>query len=146
MNGPALVWSIVSLAGLMLSLWLLREHHLDIRSMAGFPGNGRLIHARANRLKESIRVSVHGLFLVIGLLALDRPSSGFSLTVVVLIYGNAGIMANSLIELRTRSRLYRHRSTDRPETVIEKEDREVGDHRRDLQQKHGTAPTERRDG
>lgn len=146
MNGPALVWSAVSLGGLILSLWLLVEHHLDIRSMAGLPGNGRIVHARANRLKEIIRASIHGLFLLIGLLTLDRPSSGFNLITLILIYGNAGIMVNSFIELRTRSRLYRHRATDRPETVIEKEDREVGDHRRDLQEKHGTAPGRETEG
>ena len=79
-----------------------------------------------------MRASVHLVYLGIGIPLLGRDIE-LTIVVLALMWGNAALVVNSLIDARFRSQLYVTRDRMRPETVIEQEDREVGDTRRALQ-------------
>lgn len=96
MNVPALIWSITAAIGLLLSLYLAGQAILDLRSL-GRLSNGRRRRVWARLASETIRLFIHGSFLVIGIAALSRPTGPLSWTVLVLLAGNVGLIANSLI-------------------------------------------------
>ena len=125
------VWVVLSALGLILSSYLTRESWLDLRALHG-DQNGRRLAATSRLWREFLRATVHLTYLAIGLPLLGRDVE-LTWVVVALMWGNVALVANSLIDARYRSLLYVTRDRMRPETVIEQEDREVGDTRRALQ-------------
>jgi hypothetical protein len=96
MNPYVLVWTLVSAAGVVLSILLLLEASLDIRALEGIR-NGRRLYARGRAISEAIRLIMHSGFFLIGLTVLFSPTRGPSLIVLVLIGGNILLIVNSII-------------------------------------------------
>lgn len=95
MNPFVVTWVLLSASGIILSLLLLVESLLDLRSLVGI-GNGRVIHAKGRIASELLRLVIHGGFLFIGLPSLSAPTQ-FSVTILVLIAANGLMIVNSLI-------------------------------------------------
>lgn len=112
MNPIVLAWVLIAAAGVLLSIWSAREWTLDLLAL-DHRANGRRIHARAGLRREVIRFIVHAAYLGIGLPLLDRPVN-VSLTVVVLLLGNVGLIVNSILDLRTRYVLLETRGKEPP--------------------------------
>lgn len=100
MNPFVLTWTLLSAAGIILSLLLLVESTLDLRSLSGV-GNGRVMHAKGRIVSEAIRLLVYGGFLAIGIPALESPTH-VSATTGVLIGANALLILNSLVSWYVR--------------------------------------------
>lgn len=98
MNGPALAWTVTAAIGGLLSALLLVEATLDLRALGPLK-NGRRVRVRGRLLSEGLRFAVHVGFFCIGVDALDNPPSPLTWQVAVLIGGNVGLIANSLIAL-----------------------------------------------
>jgi Flp pilus assembly protein TadB len=94
------VWVAVSLVGLALSMYLSAE---SIRDLMALPNktNGRRTVARSRLLRESMRVSVHLAYLVLGVSAWGS-NPGLSFSIVALMWGNVAMLVNSLVDARTR--------------------------------------------
>jgi len=124
---------VFSALGLVLSSYLTRDSWLDLRALntAGLQ-NGKRLAASSRLWREFLRATVHLVYLAIGIPLLGRDIE-LPIVVVALMWGNLALVVNSLIDARTRALLYETRDTERPETTIEREDREVGDTRRALQ-------------
>ncbi len=139
---PALVWTLVALLGAIVSLIGVADGLGDLRALHG-EANGRRRLARGYLRGETIRLFIQLSWVSVGGLALldDRPGM-WSLGAVVVIAGVAGLMLNSILDRLDRRfvRRYLQRADSRPETIIEQEDREIGDERRRKQVEHGTAP------
>jgi Flp pilus assembly protein TadB len=101
------IWVAVSLVGLLLSLYLSAE---SIRDLMALPNktNGRRTVARSRLLRESMRVSVHLAYLVLGVSAWGS-NPGLSFSIVALMWGNVAMVINSLIDARTRRLLQQPR-------------------------------------
>lgn len=96
MNPYALAWTLIALVGAMLSIYLLLEAVRDLRSL-GELNNGRRKRVTARLASEAIRLLIHVPFAIIGFAALGTPTGALSWTIVILIGGNVGLIANSLI-------------------------------------------------
>ena len=101
------VWVIVSAAGLFLSLILAIESWADIKAL-GDHKNGRRWTARSRFMREGLRVTVHWVWLLLGMSVLLDLSLGVKV-VLGLLYGNVVLVVNSVIDARTRSLIYRTR-------------------------------------
>jgi hypothetical protein len=117
MNPYVLVWTLVSAAGVVLSILLLIESALDIRALKGI-GNGRRLYAQGRTVSEVIRLIIHGGFMLIGLGALFAPTSGPSVIVLVLIGGNVLLIVNSAIAWYVRHKAI---TLDRAASTLEAE-------------------------
>lgn len=141
MNWDAVVWTAIAIVGLILSSILIRYARHDRRVLEKAQiGNGRVALATTWLVSECCRSVMHILFGSVGLgvlLGLDLPYSK------MLIAGNSLVIVNSLLGIRYRRLLDEHRrDDDRPETAIERQDREVGDTRREgLLRDPDTVPT-----
>lgn len=124
------VWIGISSIGLLLSLHLSLQSHRDLGSL-GDRANGRRKIAFSRFLREFLRATVHIMWIVSGLSALDVIGNEWF--VPGLLWGNICLVVNSLIDARTRPILFQSRE-HHEETPIEQQDREVGDERRRLQQ------------
>lgn len=122
-------WVLISATGLILSAYLTVQSWRDIVALGG-GSNGRLLVARSRFAREGLRATVQWTWLLLGAAALLAVNLG-PLVVLGLLYGNVVLAINSLIDARTRTLIYR--SAARGETLIEREDRLVGDTRRELQ-------------
>lgn len=142
-------WVALSALGLLLSLYLARESLHDLHSLGlcfrspvyrwgvrlpwYWQGthNGRRVAAKARLARESLRISVHSVYLAIGIPILSREVD-LTFVVLGLMWGNLALVISSLIDARTRFLIY---ATRDGETAIQAEDRQVGDTRRELQAK-----------
>lgn len=107
-----MLWIFSSLVGLFLSAALLNQTRLDLRAL-GHLANGRRLIAQSRALREAARFSVHAAYIVAGLAALGLvPFRDW--IVPILIYGNLAMVANSLIDLRTRHLIYDTRGKEPP--------------------------------
>jgi hypothetical protein len=96
------VWVALSLLGLVLSMYLAVESILDLRALPN-KTNGRRTAARSRLFRESMRVSVHLAYLLIGVpLLLAGAESRLTFFVAALMWGNLAMVINSLIDARTR--------------------------------------------
>ena len=138
MSPVVIAWVVLSGFGLILSSYLTFESWLDMRAL-GESANGRLLAARSRFGREGIRVTVHWVWLLMGVTLLLEVPLGPKL-VLGLLYGNVALVTNSLIDARARSLILVTRDSTRPETPIEREDREVGDVRRALQSENEPPP------
>jgi hypothetical protein len=101
------VWVALSLLGLVLSMYLAVESILDLRALPN-KTNGRRTAARSRLFRESMRVSVHAAYLVIGVPLLGRQAD-LTFFVAALMWGNVAMVINSLIDARTRRLLQQPR-------------------------------------
>jgi hypothetical protein len=103
------IWVALSVFGLVLSLYLSIESVLDLRALPN-KTNGRRTAARSRLFRESMRVSVHLAYLVIGVpLLLAGVESRLTFFVAALMWGNLAMVINSLIDARTRRLLQQPR-------------------------------------
>lgn len=130
------VWLTLSLIGLAVSGYLTRESVLDLRALPPST-NGRRYLAWSRLSREFLRTTVHIVYILAALGALRILPVFLPFIVPFLMYGNLVLVANSVIDARSRRHLF---ETRKDETVIQQEDREVGDIRRALQRKHKTGP------
>ena len=109
-----LLWVLISLAGLLLSLYLANDSRIDLAILrkAGVT-NGRLSLARIWLAVDLVLGSAHFGYLAIGLLLLDRDVN-LSWTTAVLIYGNLAMMAAALLNVSLRQLLYQTRDGEPP--------------------------------
>ena len=130
-----IAWVSISGLGLLLSPYLTIQSWLDIVELTRNPnGKDEYLIARSRFAREGIRVTVHWDWLMLGLSVLLGVNVGV-LFVMALMHGNLALTLNSLIDARTRALI--HRRTNRAETDIERQDREVGDERRMRQEQDG---------
>lgn len=128
-------WVAISGLGLILSLYLTFQSWLDIVELTRNPnGKDEYLIARSRFAREGIRVTVHWDWLLLGISILLGVNVGV-LFIMALLHGNLALTFNSLIDARTRALI--HRRTNRAETEIERQDREVGDERRMRQEQDG---------
>lgn len=107
-------WVLISLIGLILSLYLAYDSRRDLVALGKAKlTNGRRALAWTWLIADLIFAAVHLGYLAIGLLLLDREVA-VSGTVVVLVCGNLGMMAVSLLNVRIRYLLYRTRNDEPP--------------------------------
>lgn len=112
MINPAVgVWLAVSFAGLLVSLYLTHESRLDLAAL-GTRANGRRLVARSRMLREGIRVTVHGGYVLAGLAGLGILPR--EIIVPCLIYGNLALLINSLIDWRARGPILETRHGEPP--------------------------------
>ena len=112
-QSEAVSWSLASVEGLGLSLYLANESRHDLRLLPRTT-NGRRLAAWGRLAREIVRISVHAAFLCAGLGALDVLPLDRDTVITLLMYGNVGIGFNSLIDARLRFLLYSTRD-DEPE-------------------------------
>jgi hypothetical protein len=111
-------WVGLSAFGFLLSLFLTRESWLDMRALGlqlqwrflpwhwgPHDYNGRRTAAVSRFWREFLRATVHAAYLAIGVPLLDVEAT-LSFFVAALMWGNAVLVTNSLIDARTRFLLY----------------------------------------
>lgn len=110
----AWTWTLVALAGLILSLWLANDSRLDLRSLrrAGV-ANGRRALARIWLAIDLLLATAQAGNFILGLTIPARHIDP-SPTVLVLIYGNVVMMAVSLLNASLRHLLYSTREGEPP--------------------------------
>jgi hypothetical protein len=111
-NVYALLWTLVSLCGVLLSVTLLAKAGLDLWAL-GRLSNGRRSFTLIRIGIEAIHVVCHGAFLLVGAMAVGRASGPLSPTIVLLIMGNVGFVATSLLLLS----VYRMPASDADDLV-----------------------------
>jgi len=111
LNPLVIAWVVLSVLGLCISGYLVRESWLDLRAL-GSRGNGRRIAAFSRFTREGLRVSVHLLYVLAGLGALNILPFLRPFIVPFLMWGNLVLVVNSLIDARTRSQLYATRGSE----------------------------------
>lgn len=128
-------WVAISGLGLILSLYLTIQSWLDLVFLTRNPnGEDEYLIARSRFAREGVRVTVHWDWLLLGISILLGVNVGI-LFVMALLHGNLALTTNSLIDARTRTLI--HRRTNRVETALQQQDREVGDERRKRQEQDG---------
>lgn len=113
MNPVVAVWVGLSLFGLTLSAYLTRESILDLRALPR-RANGRRTAAWSRLLREFMRVTVHFVYLALGVPFLYYPFSGVSLFVLALMWGNFTLVVNSSIDAYTRRLMFATRGSEPP--------------------------------
>lgn len=113
MNPVVLAWVILSVVGVIVSAGLARESWLDLTAL-GRNGNGRRVAAISRLTREGLRVSVHAAYILAGLGALNILPSFRTLIIPILMWGNVALVANSIIDARTRHLLYETRGSEPP--------------------------------
>jgi hypothetical protein len=107
---PVHVWVGLSAVGLVLSMYLAYQSWQDIRAL-GHLSNGRRWAAFSRFAREGLRVTVHWVWLLLGVSVLLDIRLG-AMFVVSLLYGNVVLVTNSLIDARTRSLIYKTRGRE----------------------------------
>jgi hypothetical protein len=109
-NPIILVWVGLSAFGLVLSTYLTRESFHDLRSLDP-DANGRRTAAWSRFLREGLRITVHGVYLAIGIPLLGRDVQ-LTFVVLGLMWGNVVLVLNSLIDARARRLLFETRESE----------------------------------
>ena len=95
------VWLAVSIVGTVVSGWLSRESLLDLRALP-ISTNGRRVIAWSRLTREALRVTVHVVYILAALAALEILPALRPLIVWFLMWGNIVLVTNSIIDARTR--------------------------------------------
>lgn len=111
MNWIVIGWTAISTIGLLLSLYLVNESRLDIAAVSQ-EGNGRRKVAFSRFWREGIRATVHATYIVAGLTVLEVLPISRAVVVPILIWGNIGLLINSVVDARIRPTIYDRRETD----------------------------------
>lgn len=108
--GNASGFELLFLTSALVGVWFaglnLSESVKDFRALGGI-SNGRRAIAVSNIATETLRLSIHALYIIAGLVAITIPSSGnaTSLTVLILsilVYASWAVTAISYVSRRTR--------------------------------------------
>ena len=95
-------WIALSVLGLIVSTYLVRESILDIRSLEG-KGNGRRVAAISRIIREGVRVSVHLVFLTMGVVVLNSGRvPEFNLFIAGFMWANLSLLINSGVDTWAR--------------------------------------------
>jgi ABC-type polysaccharide/polyol phosphate export permease len=103
-------FELLFLASAFVGVWFaglnLVESVKDLRAIGGIT-NGRRAIAVSNTVTETLRLSIHALYIIAGVVASFTPSSGNAtgLTVLILsilVYASWAVTAISYISRRTR--------------------------------------------
>lgn len=105
-SGFELLFLVSALVGAWFSRLNMAESWRDYRALGGI-SNGRRAIAISNILTETLRLSIHALYVIAGLVAAAQPATGnaTALTVLILsilVYASWAITAISIISRRTR--------------------------------------------
>jgi len=101
-------WTTLSACGIAVSAYLVNETRLDLIALRD-SRNGRRSLAWSRLFRESVRVTVHGMYFLAGLIALRIIPLPTVLILVAIIYGNVALVANSMIDARARRVLNAYR-------------------------------------
>ena len=140
-----LLWTATAIGALIIGWRNYSEAREDLEAL-GETRNGAWRIARGNIRRERVRAIVNGSYLAFGILAGTIPANPnpTAATVVISIglTATCALLAlNSYYDRRDRLYLLQHyHDPGVPETLIQKEDREVGDVRREKQIENKTAP------
>lgn len=108
--GHASGFELLFLASAILGVWFSRlnlaESWQDFRALAGI-ANGRRAIAVSNIITETLRLSIHALYVIAGLFAVTqsnlRPSTASGVLILaILVYASWAITAISIVSRRTR--------------------------------------------
>ena len=129
-----LIWSATALIGLFVGVQNFIEAHKDIAALEGIR-NGRWRIARGNVRRERVRATIFIFWGVLGVMAgFTPPNPGATAVTLVSSLGLVG--TSMLLTLNSyydrRDRLYLLHAPIAVETQYQREDREMGDHRREL--------------
>lgn len=96
-------WFLISLIGLLLSLYSIFDTISDMRSLDR-PTNGRWILGLAILITEILRGTMQGAWSLVGLWLITEPGNTInpSPIVLILIGGNVIIMLNTIVVLIAR--------------------------------------------
>jgi hypothetical protein len=138
-----LLWVGTAIAGLILGAQNHSEASKDIAAIAGIR-NGRWRIARGNIRRERVRAAIFVMWAAFGVLAgIGPPNPNATPTSLILSAGliaTAALLAlNSYYDRRDRQYLL-HFRTSSPETQDQREDREFGEQRRELEAEHNAVP------
>lgn len=111
MNPVVVAWVVVSLLGALVSLYLVHESRLDVDAFEN-RANGRRRIARSRFIREAMRVTVHEAYIVAGLTVLGVLPLSTAIVVPILMWGNVVMLANSVIDARTRALLFATRTDE----------------------------------
>ena len=140
-----LLWSAVALGALFIGWRNYSEAREDLEAL-GEARNGAWRIARGNIRRERVRAIVNGSYVAFGILVGFTPANPnptiASLVVSIGLTATSALLAlNSYYDRRDRLYLLHHyHDPGVPETLIQREDREVGDVRREKQIENKTAP------
>lgn len=130
------IWTILAAVGSVLAIMSLIESAVDF--MTTRPTNGFRMLAIGDIAQESIRLVMYVAFGVLGVWALlnDRGRDGGP--VWVLVAGLFLLVVKTIIQIMVRRylRATHGRVAGAPETQNQREDREMGDRRRVIEQEH----------
>ena len=113
--GNASGFELLFLASALIGIWFgrdnVREAWADYRSLGGIV-NGRRAIAVASILTETIRLSIHGLYIIAGLVAVTIPANPTTtlgvLVLSILVYVSWAQTAIGYINRRLRDYLEAH--------------------------------------
>jgi hypothetical protein len=95
-------WTATACIGAALSAYLLVQALLDLQALGGVR-NGRRWRVWGRILQEGIRLSIHVPFALLGFALLSQDiQPRLSFTVWVLLWGNLGLVVNSLVSVYVR--------------------------------------------
>lgn len=146
-SGFDLLFLTSALVGVWFSRLNLREAWGDFRALGGI-SNGRRYIAITTIVVETLLLSIHSLYIIAGLVAVSQPGSPVTaigvLILCILVYASWAITAISVLSRRLRHYLSRYGMAVRDgkgrftkvETQDQREDRQFGEARRDLEQQH----------
>lgn len=111
-SGFEILFLASALAGTWFSRLNLSESWKDFRALGGIT-NGRRAIATSNIVTETLRLSIHALYIIAALFAVTQPGRGETTAVGVLIlsilvYASWALTAISVISRRTRVYLLRY--------------------------------------
>ena len=141
-SGFEILFFLSAVVGLRFSVPNFRLSWRQYRALGGI-SNGRRAIAVEGISLETIFIGIHALYVVAALVAFgvpapERPVSAAGVVIQsVLVVASWGITAGSWVIRRTGSYLLEHGvDIGEPETQDQREDRQFGEVRRDLEQEH----------
>lgn len=137
-NAIPIIWLAIATFGLALAGYSLIESVTDYNVTK--PSNGFRALALSDIAMESLRVGLYLLFAGIGIYYLANPSIEIARpgVAIVMVLAELIIVAKTMIQLIVRRylRVTHGRTLGVPETQNQKEDREFGEARRELEITH----------
>ena len=111
-SGFEILFLLSALVGTWFSRVNLSESWMDFRALGGIT-NGRRAIATSNIVTETLRLSIHALYIIAALFAVTQPSrsemTAVSVLVLsILVYASWALTAISVISRRTRLYLLRY--------------------------------------
>ena len=111
-SGFEILFLLSALVGTWFSRVNLSESWKDFRALGGIT-NGRRAIATSNIVTETLRLSIHALYIIAALFAVTQPSrsemTAVSVLVLsILVYASWALTAISVISRRTRLYLLRY--------------------------------------